>query len=153
MRPSVQERIVPQLERHEGVKLSSYLCPAGRVTIGVGHNLEARPVPGIPCEVGHTITADQARRLLIRDLVDCDRALNDALPWVSSLDDARYGVLLNMAFNLGVHGLRGFRRMLAAVRGGRYDDAAAEMINSVWARQVKGRARELAQQMRTGEWV
>lgn len=153
MRPSVQERIVPQLERHEGVKLTSYLCPAGKVTIGVGHNLEARPVPGIPCEVGHTITSDQARRLLIRDLADFDRALNDALPWVSSLDDARYGVLLNMAFNLGVHGLRGFRRMLAAVSSGRYDVAAAEMLNSVWARQVKGRALELAQQMRTGEWV
>lgn len=153
MRPSVQERIVPQLERHEGVKLSSYLCPAGRVTIGVGHNLEARPVPGIPCEVGHTITAEQARRLLIRDLMDFDRALNDALPWVSSLDDARYGVLLNMCFNLGVRGLCGFRRMLAAVRGGRYDDAASEMLDSVWARQVRGRARELAQQMRTGEWV
>lgn len=153
MRPSVQERIVPQLERHEGVKLTSYLCPAGRVTIGVGHNLESRPVPGIPCEVGHTITSDQARRLLIRDLADFDRALNDALPWVSSLDDARYGVLLNMAFNLGVHGLCGFRRMLAAVRSGRYDVAASEMLDSVWARQVKGRARELAQQMRTGEWV
>lgn len=153
MRPSVQERIVPQLERHEGVKLTSYLCPAGKVTIGVGHNLEARPVPGIPCEVGHTITPDQARRLLIRDLVDFDRALNDALPWVSSLDDARYGVLLNMAFNLGVQGLRGFRRMLAAVRSGRYSVAASEMLDSVWARQVKGRARELAQQMRTGEWV
>lgn len=148
----MRDQIINQLERHEGVKLTSYLCPAGKVSIGVGHNLEARPVPGIPCEVGHTITADQARRLLIRDLVDCDRALNDALPWVSSLDDARYGVLLNMAFNLGVHGLRGFRRMLAAVRGGRYDDAAAEMLNSVWARQVKGRARELAQQMRDGEW-
>lgn len=153
MRPSVQERIVPQLERHEGVKLTSYLCPAGRVTIGVGHNLESRPVPGIPCEVGHTITSDQARRLLIRDLADFDRALNDALPWVSSLDGARYGVLLNMAFNLGVHGLCGFRRMLAAVRSGRYDVAASEMLDSVWARQVKGRARELAQQMRTGEWV
>lgn len=153
MRPSVQERIVPQLERHEGVNLTSYRCPAGKVTIGVGHNLEARPVPGIPCEVGHTITADQARRLLTRDLMDCDRSLNDALPWVSSLDDARYGVLLNMAYNLGVHGLCGFRRMLAAVRGGRYDDAAAEMLDSVWARQVKRRARELAQQMRTGEWV
>ena len=153
MRPSVQERIVPQLERHEGVMLTSYLCPAGKITIGVGHNLEARPVPGIPCEVGHTITADQARRLLIRDLMDFDRALNDALPWVSSLDDARYAVLLNMAFNLGIHGLCGFRQMLAAVRGGRYDDAASEMLDSVWARQVKRRARELAQQMRTGEWV
>lgn len=153
MRPSVQERIVPQLERHEGVKLSSYRCPAGKITIGVGHNLEARPVPGIPCDVGHTITADQARRLLISDLMDFDRALNDALPWVSSLDDARYGVLLNMAFNLGVHGLRGFRRMLAAVSSGRYDVAAAEMLNSVWARQIKGHALELAQQMRTGEWV
>lgn len=153
MRQSVRDQIIRQLERHEGVNLTSYRCPAGKVTIGVGHNLEARPVPGIPCEVGHTITPDQARRLLIRDLMDFDRALNDALPWVSSLDDARYGVLLNMAYNLGIQGLRGFRRMLAAVRGGRYDDAASEMLDSVWARQVKGRARELAQQMRTGERV
>lgn len=152
MRPTVLERIVPQLRRHEGEYLRAYLCPAGKVTIGVGHNLEANPVPGLPAVVGTSINADQSARLLVADLMAFDRALIDALPWVPALDDARYGVLLNMAFNLGVPGLCAFKNTLKAVQAGRWDEAAEGMLASKWARQVKGRAVELAQQMRTGEW-
>ena len=152
MRPTVLERIVPQLRRHEGEHLTAYLCPSGKVTIGVGHNMEANPVPGLPAVVGTRINADQSRRLLIADLMAFDREMLEALPWVSSLDDARYGVLLNMAFNLGVLRLCEFKNTLRAVQDARWDDAANGMLASKWAKQVKGRAIELAQQMRIGSW-
>ena len=52
-----------------------------------------------------------------------------------------------MAFNLGETRLRGFRKMWAALEEGNYATAAAEMLDSKWATQVKGRARDLAQLM------
>ena len=55
-----------------------------------------------------------------------------------------------MAFNLGVQGLLKFRNTLGMVRDGDYDGAARGMLASLWARQVKGRATRLADQMRTG---
>jgi lysozyme len=59
-------------------------------------------------------------------------------------------VVTDMAFNLGVDALCGFAATLAAVRAGRFAEAADHMLQSAWARQVKGRAAELAAMMRTG---
>ena len=42
--------------------------------------------------------------------------------------------------------------MLAALEAGDYKTAAKEMLDSVWARQVKSRAKKLAQIMETGEY-
>ena len=58
-----------------------------------------------------------------------------------------------MAFNLGVNGLLGFRKTLALIEAGDYTKASVEMLDSKWARQVKGRATRLSEQMRTGKWV
>ena len=57
-----------------------------------------------------------------------------------------------MAFNLGVRGLLGFKKALAAVKAGDFEKAAEEMLDSKWRRDVKCRAYELAEQMRTGKW-
>jgi GH24 family phage-related lysozyme (muramidase) len=40
-----KENMIRQLTRHEGLRLKPYLCPAGKLTIGIGRNLEARNFP------------------------------------------------------------------------------------------------------------
>ncbi len=45
-----------------------------------------------------------------------------------------------------------FKNTLRAMREGRYKDAADGMAASAWYHQVKGRARELVEQMLTGKW-
>ena len=72
--------------------------------------------------------------------------------WFWALDDVRQNVLVNMAFNLGVSGLLTFKNTLRLISFSRYEEAAEEMLNSKWARQVGYRAEELAEQMRTGEF-
>jgi lysozyme len=62
-------------------------------------------------------------------------------------------VLINMAFNIGVGGLLKFKNTLAHIRSGQYELAATEMLDSNWARQVHGRAKELALQMRHGTFA
>lgn len=56
-----------------------------------------------------------------------------------------------MIFNVGKPRLLGFKLMLAAVDSGDYEEAAKQMIESVWARQVGQRAVRLAAMMRSGE--
>ena len=58
-----------------------------------------------------------------------------------------------MAFNLGFFGLMKFRMMRGAISSGDFELAAREMLDSKWARQEGGRAKELAEQMRTGTWA
>lgn len=151
------DKLVVQLKRHEGARRDAnglhipYRCPAGALTIGYGHNLDANPVPGIGQQ--SRLSEDQAERLLTADLNRYAEELASVLPWASSLEPARYGVLLNMAFNLGISGLLGFRNTLGMVERGDYEDAAAGMLHSKWARQVKRRATELSEQMRAGKWL
>jgi lysozyme len=55
-----------------------------------------------------------------------------------------------MAFNLGLGRLRKFRKCLAALEAGDYDEAAAEALNSAWAAQVGARAQRIAAMIREG---
>lgn len=135
------EKINAQLIKHEGLKLKPYRCTEGKLTIGVGRNLEDRG-----------ITEDEALYLLNKDVLDVTKSLSSQLHIFDYLDGARKGVLINMAFNIGVNGLLKFKCMIAALNRYDYDCAADEMIDSKWADQVGNRSIELANQMRTGEW-
>jgi lysozyme len=129
------------VKRHEGFRGQPYLDTAGHTTIGYGRNLDANP-----------ITPEEAEVLLENDLNRAWDACVGHVPRFSELDAVRQAVLVSMAFNLGISGLMQFRRMLLAVQRGRFDRAAAEMLDSQWARQVHARATELAAMMRSGRW-
>ena len=89
-------------------------------------------------------------------LLECDirrvkADLDLALSWWRGLDDVRQRVLVNMAFNLGITRLLGFKNTLAAMQAGNYADAAKGMLDSKWATQVGARATRLAAMMRDGD--
>ena len=86
------------------------------------------------------------------ELREAFNSLNISKP-VKELDEARRGVLLSMAFQMGTEGLLGFKNTLEMVRTGRYTDAAKGMLNSLWAKQTPQRAKRHSEQMRTGKWV
>lgn len=126
------ESIEQQLIRHEGLRLKPYRCPAGKLTIGVGRNIEDRG-----------ISEEEAMFLLRNDIETCKRELNERYPFILSLDPERYNVLVNMCFNMGIERLSQFRRMLAHISLGNYIEAAKEGLDSQWAKQVGPRAIEL----------
>ena len=130
-----------QLIRHEGLRLKPYKDTVGKLTIGVGRNLD---------DVG--ITEQEAMILLDNDIERTKLDLLKALPWINKIDSVRQDVLINMAFNMGIGGLLGFKNTLASVQSGNYADAADKMLQSKWAGQVGLRASELSNMMRTGKY-
>ena len=135
-----KERLVDQLIKHEGMELKVYKDSLGIETIGIGRNL-----------VDRGVTEEEARYLCNDDIEIVERELIQSFPIVSSLNDTRIRVLLDMAFNVGLPRLRGFKRMWAALDNQDYVEAAKEMLDSKWARQVKTRAYTLARMMESGE--
>lgn len=133
--------LIAALKQDEGLRLNAYRDTVGVWTVGYGHAHVA------PKTVWNQAKAEAQ---LIEDVKEHNAKLLKALPWVADLDRVRRNVLFNMAFNLGVDGLLGFKNTLEAVRTGRYNQASAGMLNSLWAKQVKGRAVRLAQEMLTG---
>lgn len=150
-RKSILNKLVPQLIQHEGIKLKAYNDSVGVLTVGIGHNCKANPVLGVK-KVGDEITTELAMQLFEADLTETENQMLGRWGWMQQLDDVRYSVMLNMAFNMGVYALSGFKRTLGFVREGQYVKASCEMLDSKWAGQVGPRARELAEQMRTGLW-
>lgn len=128
------------LERDEGIRLKPYRDTVGVLTIGIGRNLE-----------GNGITREEALYLLDNDIVRVCRLLDAALPWWRTLDDVRARAVANMAFQLGVHGLMGFRKMLGALQQGFWQAAAEEALDSTWAKQTPARAHRIAEMLRNGE--
>ena len=138
----ILSKITDQLMRHEGLRLHPYVCTAGKLTIGVGRNLT---------DAG--ISRDEAMMMLRSDVADAVADLHDVFPEFNSLPEPVQIVLTNMRFNLGPHRFRGFRRMISAVTLGDYRQAADEMRNSKWFRQVKGRGEELCEMMKNAGGV
>ncbi|MAI64813.1 MAG: glycoside hydrolase [Alteromonas sp.] len=134
------EATIRQIKRHEGLKLKPYKCTAGKLTIGYGRNLEDRG-----------IDKDEAEQMLLRDMCEVEEQLFDK-GLLDGLNDARKAVLINMGFQLGITGLLKFKRMLSALANHEYELAAKEMLDSRWAKQTPGRAKELYDQMATGEF-
>ena len=128
-----------QLKKHEGIRLKPYKCTANKTTIGVGRNIEDRG-----------ITEDEAFYLLENDIKICVEELEKNYDWFKGLDDIRQCVLVNMCFNLGITRLKKFKNTMKHVEEGDYEKAALGMLNSRWAKQVKGRAIDLANQMEYG---
>ncbi|MHC1700056.1 MAG: hypothetical protein AB9900_03625 [Humidesulfovibrio sp.] len=131
------QRLARQLIVDEGLRLKPYRCTAGRLTIGVGRNLDDRG-----------ITRSEALLLLDNDIKACWGQLATALPWVVQAPEAVQEVLVNMCFNLGLDGLLVFQQTLAYLKVGSCMDAADEMLRSRWAGQVGARAERLAQRLR-----
>lgn len=130
--------------RDEGDQPSVYQDNLGYWTLGIGFLVDARKGGVLPPEV-----RDFWFNYIIGDRED---ALRAALPWFATLDEARQGVLLNMAYQLGSEGVLKFTDTLAKVRDGRYADAANAMLQSDWAKQTPKRAKRLSDQMESGQW-
>lgn len=128
-----------QLRKHEGVRAKPYRDTVGKVTIGVGRNLDDRGLK--PSEI---------EMLLDNDVDDVLKDIELNLPWFATLSEARQLVIANMVFNLGITRFLQFNATISAIRNGRFGVAADQMLASKWARQVGQRARDLAAMMRDG---
>lgn len=117
----------------EGLRLKPYKCTAGKLTIGYGRNLE---------DVG--ITNTEADMLFERDFAVAEseviRLCKEYGIDTNNLIEQRFYVLTDMMFNLGYTRLSQFKKLFQALKNGLYEDAAREMMDSLWAKQVGNRA-------------
>jgi lysozyme len=134
--------IFEQLHRDEALRLHPYLDTVGKTTIGYGRNL-----------TDNGISPEEAEALLQNDVGRAVETLTARLPWFVAIDPVRQGVLVNMCFNMGFTRLEEFAKMLLAIAQGNWAEAAAEMLNSAWAREVGERADRLSAQMASGVWT
>ena len=122
-----------QLIEDEGFRQFPYKDTVGKVTIGIGRNLD---------DVG--ISRNEALIMLDNDISKVRYALDQNLSFFKTLTPARQDALINMGFNMGVPKLLTFKKTLMYLSIGDYKSASQECLNSVWATQVGERAKRIA---------
>lgn len=144
--------LADRLRTNEGFRGTCYDDATGK-PIGPGSQVIGKPTIGIGtllCSPGG-ITPAEAQMLLTNRIAIATAAADQLVPGLQQSDPVRFDVLTEMAFQMGGDGLAKFTNTLQAVREGRWNDAADEMLASVWAQQTPARAQRLSQVMRSGQ--
>ena len=141
------EKLREELERDEGCVYNVYLDHLGYPTFGIGHLvLDSDPEHGL--EVGDAVSEDRVVEVFEQDvqsvLSDCNRLYED----FDDLPEEVQRVIANMMFNMGLTRLSKFRGMKRGVDARDWNQAADEMVDSRWYRQVTNRAHRLVERMR-----
>lgn len=77
------------IKSFEGLRLTAYRCPAGRLTIGYGHTSNVHE--------GMAVTEAQAEKLLMQDIYFAELAVD----MLGKLTQNQYDALVSFVFNVG----------------------------------------------------
>lgn len=133
------------IQSDEGRSLDAYLDKKGIPTIGIGHT-------GPEVHLGLAWTDEQVDAAFAADYAHAKDGISHALPWFPRLDAVRQAYVINMAFQMGVHGVLEFVHTLGALRDQRWHDAAGGVRDSDWHKQTPLRAERCARAFETGAW-
>jgi lysozyme len=136
---SYRDIVKAQLRVDEGMRLKPYRDTVGKLSIGIGRNLD---------DVG--LSLEEVDFLLENDITTAERTARALLPNFDKLSDNRKAVCINLAFNLGQNRLGQFKKFRKAVQEEDWSRAAVELGNSLWASQVGARATRLIKIMEVG---
>lgn len=130
---------VKDVAEEEGFSAFPYHCPAGRLTIGYGFNLEDA---GMSREEADAVLAIRLRTV-VEDL--------EQFRWWEDLDPVRQAALVNLHYAHGPTGFRAYKRMIEALEREDYRAAAREVLDSKFGRTHGNRARRVSDALRRGE--
>ncbi|MBL4591195.1 MAG: glycoside hydrolase family protein [Phycisphaerales bacterium] len=129
----MDERLLDEVERsvviNEGYRAKPYQDTLGVWTIGHGIT---------------SLTKEESLAVVRLKLEAILHQLRHRLPFFQRLPHTVKGVLIEMSYQMGVDGVFGFKKTLEAIRGGDYEEAAAQMLDSKWHTQTPGRAKSLS---------
>jgi len=128
--------IKDQLIKHEGLRLDLYPDSVGKMTIGVGRNIDDKG-----------ISIDEVMLMLDNDIKEVEEQVNH-FRWFDTLSEVRRRVIIDMVFNLGITRFKKFKKTIAHISAGDYGGASREMLDSKWAKQVGVRAETLSKMMK-----
>lgn len=121
------------IKKYEDLKLKPYLCPAGKLTIGYGYNLE----DGIPEFIADDLLEYKVT-IALGDFRDIFGLIQD----IPNSTNSRFVAILDMLYNMGKPTFLQFKKMIAAIKQGDWQKAADELVDSDYYKQVGQRARD-----------
>jgi lysozyme len=141
------QQLRKQLEIDEGVKYDIYLDHLGLPTFGIGH-LVTKTDPESGQAVGTPISKERVAECFDMDVQSVINDCNKLYENFDELPEEVQQIIANMMFNMGYTRLSKFKGMKRGVDSKDWNQAADEMVDSRWYRQVTNRANRLVERMR-----
>lgn len=176
------DRMVAQLDMHEGFRPKPYRDTVGKLTVGHGYNLDDRGLASLSAALGRGVTLaylnetgltrDESLKVLRADIKHFEQKVRQRWPLYDKLDEVRQRCVLDFVFNVGGTKAQKFVSAIGALTLAVqhhdprivqvcWDACCYHMMDSLWARQVDdglggryGRADRLCDMLRTGkDWT
>ncbi|MDY2818009.1 MAG: glycoside hydrolase family protein [Campylobacter lanienae] len=127
-----------------------YLCPTGHPTVGYGFRVADLSADELALNAGvvEPMSKEVAEKILDIKITKFKKQVYNALPWLTYAPMDIQDALCEMAYQMGVAGLLGFKNTLAMIKERRYSEAAENMLKSKWATQTPKRAKQIANLVR-----
>ena len=133
------DRLKLDLEKDEGVRNHIYNDHLGKPTFGIGH-LITKDDPEFGQVINTPVSKNRVKEVFEHDVKKYIDEARILFPNLDELPEDAQLVITNMIFNLGRPNLSKFKKFIAAVNNRDWDEAAIQMMDSLWARQVPNRA-------------
>jgi lysozyme len=141
------EQLREQLEVDEGCEYKIYNDHLGYATFGIGH-LVKKFDPEKSLDLGTPVSSERVAEAFESDIKSVLRDCNILYSDFHTLPEEAQQVIANMMFNLGRPRLSKFAGMKRGVDARDWNQAADEMVDSAWYRQVTNRADRLVERVR-----
>lgn len=139
-------RLIDDLTHDEGIIHKVYLDSLGYKTLGIGHLITENDPQWIQnLKVGDPVPEAIIYSYFLKDVSKAIKNAHDIFgveDW-EKLPPAAQEVFINMTFNLGKGGFSKFRNTIKNAKKHDWEKVAEGMSKSLWARQVKSRAKRL----------
>lgn len=106
------------IKSFEKCVLTTYVCPAGKLTIGWGHT-------GPDVIAGKTITQAQADKILACDLADFESAMNACIK--APVTENQFSAIVSLAYNCGAQAIAN-STLIKKLNAGDVSGAANEFL-------------------------
>jgi GH24 family phage-related lysozyme (muramidase) len=133
------ENIKQMVIANEGWKTKPYKDTRGYWTVGVGHLINPKSPKTLPKEWDRELTNEEVRQLFEKDF-DAHLKQAQKTPGWDKANEAGKAGLVDLTYNMGGWWYTKFVKAAGLLKEGNFKDAALELKNSDWYKQVGGRA-------------
>ena len=130
--------LIDDIKKHEGFRARVYQCTEGYDTIGYGFAIKDLE-----------LTEHVADQILMKKLSELNIKIIDRFEWYFTSPQKVQDVVVNMCYQMGLSGFSKFKKTIYYLETEQYEEAADEMLDSLWHKQTPNRSKELSDIIRS----
>ena len=144
--------LIENIKAHEGFSARIYKDSVGKATVGYGFLVAALSPDELKLNGGKAepMSREVAEKILNLKVSKLKKRLFQCLPWLESKSQGVQDTLIEMAYQLGLAGLLGFRHTLGCIETGDYAQAARNLRASLLYRQTPKRVEDYIKGLKNG---